>query len=211
MSFIISAFKIYPMKKILHIISSPRGEESFSIKLGNAIVDKIKSTYPGSTVKVNDLVTNQFPHLEEAQITSFFTPPQHRTPENIEAIRNSDKAIGEIMEADILVIGAPFYNFSIHSTLKAWIDHISRAGVTFRFTETGYEGLVHGKKIYIALASGGIYSEGAMQPYDFCATYLKAIFGFLGMTDVTVFRVEGTAIPGIQDSALEKAISSITV
>jgi FMN-dependent NADH-azoreductase len=197
------------MKKILHIISSPRGEESFSIKLGHAIVEKIKSTYAGSTVKVNDLVKNQFPHLEEAQITSFFTPTQHRTPENIEAIRNSDKAIGEIMEADILVIGAPFYNFSIHSTLKAWIDHISRAGVTFRFTETGYEGLVHGKKIYIALASGGIYSEGAMQPYDFCGTYLKAIFGFLGMTDVTVFRVEGTAIPGVQDSALEKAISSI--
>lgn len=199
------------MQKILHIISSPRGEESFSIKLGNAIVEKIKSTYPGSTVKVNDLVKNQFPHLEEAQIASFFTPPQHRTPENIEAIRNSDKAISEIMEADILVIGAAFYNFSIHSTLKAWIDHISRAGVTFRFTETGYEGLVHGKKIYIALASGGIYSDGAMKPYDFCSTYLRAIFGFLGMTDLTVFRVEGTAIPGIQDSALENAISSIAV
>jgi FMN-dependent NADH-azoreductase len=199
------------MKKILHLISSPRGEESFSIKLGNAIVEKLVSTYPGSTVKVNDLVKNQFPHLEEAQITSFFTPPQHRTPENIEALRNSDRAIDEIMEADILVIGAPFYNFSIHSTLKAWIDHISRAGVTFRFTETGYEGLVHGKKIYIALASGGIYSEGAMQTYDFCATYLKAIFGFLGMTDVTVFRVEGTAIPGVQDSALETAINNIVL
>jgi FMN-dependent NADH-azoreductase len=199
------------MKKILHIISSPRGEESFSIKLGNAIVEKIQSAYPGSSVKVNDLVKNQFPHLEEAQITSFFTPPQHRTPENIEAIRHSDQVIDEIMEADILVIGAPFYNFSIHSTLKAWIDHVSRAGVTFRFTETGYEGLVHGKKIYIALASGGIYSEGPMQPYDFCATYLKAIFGFLGMTDVTVLRVEGTAIPGIQDTALEKAINSIAV
>jgi len=199
------------MKKILHIISSPMGEKSYSIKLGNAIVDKIKSTYPGSTVKENDLVKNQFPHLDEAQITSFFTPPQHRTQENVEAIRNSDKAIGEIMDADILVIGAPFYNFSIHSTLKAWIDHISRVGVTFRFTETGYEGLVHGKKIYIALASGGIYSEGPMQAYDYCATYLKAIFGFLGMTDVTVFRVEGTAIPGIQDSALEKAINSISV
>jgi FMN-dependent NADH-azoreductase len=199
------------MKKILHIISSPRGSESYSIKLGNAIVDKIKSVYPGSIVKENNLVTNQFPHLEEAQITSFFTPPQHRTPENIEAIHNSDKVIGEIMEADILVIGAPFYNFSIHSTLKAWIDHISRAGVTFRFTETGYVGLVHGKKIYIALASGGIYSEGAMQPYDFCSTYLSAILGFLGMTDVTVFRVEGTAIPGIQETALENAISRIAL
>ena len=199
------------MKKILHIISSPRGSESFSIKLGNAIVDKIMSEYPGSTVKENNLPKNQFPHLDEAQITSFYTPEEFRTWENVEAVRNSDEVINEILEADILVIGAPFYNFSIHSTLKAWIDHIARAGVTFRFTETGYEGLIHGKKIYIALASGGIYSEGVMQSYDFCATYLNAIFGFLGMTDVTVFRVEGTAIPGIQDSALEKAIGNIVL
>ncbi|HAQ20611.1 MAG TPA: FMN-dependent NADH-azoreductase [Prolixibacteraceae bacterium] len=197
------------MKKILHIISSPRGGESYSIKLGNAIVDKIKSVYPGSTVKENNLAKNQFPHLDEAQIASFFTPEEFRTPENLEAVRNSDKAINEIMEADILVIGAPFYNFSIHSTLKAWIDHIARAGVTFRFTEKGYEGLVHGKKVYIAVASGGIYSDGAMQSYDFSAPYLKAILGFLGITDVNVIRVEGTAIPGIQDSALHKAISSI--
>lgn len=198
------------MKRILHIISSPRGEESFSIKLGNAIVERIKSAYPGSTVKESNLVEKQFPHLEEAQITSFFTPEEYRTPENIEAIRHSDEAIREIMEADTIVIGAPFYNFSIHSTLKAWIDHISRAGVTFRFTENGsFEGLVHGKKVYIAVASGGIYSEGAMQSYDFSAPYLRAILGFLGITDVNVVRVEGTNIPGIQDSALEKAINSI--
>jgi len=199
------------MKKILHIISSPRGSESFSIKLGNAIVDKIKSEYPGSTVKENNLPKNQFPHLDEAQITSFYTPEEFRTWENVDAVRNSDEVINEILEADILVIGAPFYNFSIHSTLKAWIDHIARAGVTFRFTETGYEGLVHGKKAYIAVASGGIYSEGAMQSYDFSAPYLKAILGFLGITDVSVIRVEGTAIPGLQDSVLEKAISSIVL
>jgi len=199
------------MKKILHIISSPRGSESFSIKLGNAIVDKIKSVYPGSTVKENNLAKNQFPHLDEAQITSFFTPEEFRSWENVEAVRNSDEVINEILEADILVIGAPFYNFSIHSTLKAWIDHIARAGVTFRFTETGYEGLVHGKKVYIAIASGGIYSEGAMQSYDFSAPYLKAILGFLGITDVNIIRVEGTSIPGMQDITLEKAISRIVL
>ena len=199
------------MKKILHIISSPRGDESFSIKLGNAIVEKIVATHPGSTVKESNLVKKQFPHLEEAQITSFYTPVAKRTPENIEAIRHSDEAIAEIMEADTIVIGAPFYNFSIHSTLKAWIDHIARAGVTFRFTENGYEGLVHGKKVYIAVASGGIYSEGIMQSYDFGAPYLKAILGFLGISDVNIIRVEGTAIPGIQDTALEKAINSIVL
>lgn len=199
------------MKNVLHIISSPRGSASFSIKLGNAIVAKIKATYPGSIVKENNLVEMQFPHLEEAQITSFFTPKEYRTPENEKAVRYSDKAINEIMEADIIVIGAAFYNFGIHSTLKAWIDHISRVDVTFRFTPNGPEGLIHGKKVYIAVASGGIYSEGEMVPFDFCAPYLKAILGFLGITDVTVFRVEGTEIPGIKDHALEKAISNIVL
>lgn len=149
--------------------------------------------------------------MEEVQITSFFTPEENRTPENLEAIRHSDEAIREILEADTIVIGAPFYNFGIHSTLKAWIDHIAMAGVTFRFTENGYEGLVQGKKIFIAVASGGIYSEGTMQSFDFGAPYLKAILGFMGMTDVNVIRVEGTAIPQIKDLALEKAINSIVL
>lgn len=199
------------MKKILHIISSPKGDESYSIKLGKAIVGKIINSYPGSTVKENNLTTKNFPHLEEAQITSFFTPSEKRTPANIEALKHSDEAIQEIMESDTIVIGAPFYNFSIHSTLKAWIDHIVRADVTFRFTASGYEGLVHGKKVYIAISSGGIYSEGAMQPYDFASPYLKAILGFIGITDVNIIRVEGTAVPGIQDTALQKAINSIVL
>lgn len=199
------------MKKILHVISSPRGDASFSIKLGNAIVQKLKAEYPGSQVKESNLVKKQFPHLYEAQITSFFTPTEFRTPENNEAVRYSDEAIRELLEADIIVIGAAFYNFGIHSTLKAWIDHIARVNVTFRFTESGPEGLVHGKKVYIAVASGGIYSEGVMQPYDFAGPYLKAILGFLGITDVTIFRVEGTEIPGIKEHTLEKAINSIAL
>jgi len=155
------------MKKILHIISSPRNGASFSIQLGNAIIDKIKAAHPGSTIKERNLVKTQFPHLEEAHLTSFFTPPENRTPENIEAVRHSDEAIREIMEADILVIGAPLYNFNIHSSLKAWFDHIVRAGVTFSYSEKGAEGLVKGKKVYVAMASGGVYSEGPMQAHDF--------------------------------------------
>ncbi|TKC62091.1 FMN-dependent NADH-azoreductase [Pedobacter hiemivivus] len=197
------------MKKILHIISSPRSGASFSIKLGNAIIEKIQTAYPGSTVKEKNLVTEVFPHLEEAHLTSFFTPAENRTPENLIAIQHSDQAIAEIMNADIIVIGAALYNFGIHSSLKAWIDHIARAGITFRYGENGPEGLVKGKKVYIAMASGGIYTEGAMQAYDFVAPYLKTVLSFLGMTDISVFRAEGTAIPGIQDLALEKAINSV--
>lgn len=199
------------MKNILHVISSPRNGASHSIRLGNAIIEKIKAAHPGSTVKEINLVRKQFPHLEEAHLASFFTPPESRTPENIEAIRHSDDAIREVMEADVLVIGAPLYNFSIHSSLKAWLDHVVRAGVTFRYDSNGAEGLVKGKKAYIALASGGIYSEGPMQPHDFVAPYLKQILGFIGITDVTVQRIEGTAIPGMQDIAVEKGLSGIVL
>jgi len=197
------------MKKILHIISSPRGEASLSIKLGNAIIEKIKAEYPGSTVTERNLVTQHFPHLEEAHLTSFFTPAESRTPANIEAVKHSDEAIQEITDADIIVIGAPLYNFSIHSSLKAWIDHIVRAGITFKYDANGPEGLIKDKKVYVALSSGGIYSDGPMRPFDFVEPYLKHILSFIGFSDISIFRVEGSSIPGIQDTALEKGISSI--
>lgn len=197
--------------KILNLISSPRGDASFSIKLGDAIVQKLQAANPGSTVKVHNLVKTPFPHLEEVHINSFFTPKENHTPELTEAIKHSDEAIAEIMDAEVIVIGAPLYNFSIHSTLKAWIDHIARAGKTFRYTENGPEGLVKNKKVYLAIASGGVYSEGPYKAYDFTEPYLRTILGFLGMTDVTAYRVEGVNVPDLKDQALEKAIASITV
>lgn len=199
------------MKKILHIISSPRGAASMSIKLGNAIIEKIQAAYPDATVTESNLVKKQFPHLEESHLAAFFTPAERRSVENQEAIRHSDEAIQEIQDADIIVIGVPFYNFGIHSTLKAWIDHIARAGVTFKYGENGPEGLIKGKKVYLAIASGGIYSDGPMQGFDFAAPYLKSVLGFLGMTDVSIFRVEGASIPVVQDNALEKGIESIII
>jgi FMN-dependent NADH-azoreductase len=197
------------MKKILHIISSPRGEASYSIRLGRSIIEKIKETYPDSTVKENILVNKQFPHLEEAQITSFFTPAENRTSQNLEALQHSDEAIKEIMDADILVIGAPMYNFSIPSTLKAWLDHIVRAGITFKYDGKGPKGLVEGKKAYIAVASGNIYSEGPMKSYDFVTPYLKTVLGFIGITDISIIQAEGTSISDKKDMAIETAISQM--
>ncbi len=199
------------MKKILHIISSPRGEASFSIKLGRSIIDKLLIAYPGSTVKEHVLVNNHFPHIEEAQITSFFTPPQQRTSQNMEALKHSDEAIQEVMDADIIVIGAPMYNFNIPSTLKAWIDHIARAGVTFKYDEKGPKGLIEGKKVYLAITSGGIYSEGAMKSYDFGTPYLQMVLGFLGIMDISVVRAEGTSMPDKKDMVIETAIKSLVL
>lgn len=199
------------MKKILHIISSPRAGASVSIQLGNAVVSKIQETYPGSILKEKNLAQHPFPHLEEAHLNAFFTPVENRSVENLAAIQHSDEAIAELQEADIIVIGVPFYNFGVPSTLKAWVDHIARAGVTFQYTEQGPQGLITGKKVYLAVASGGIYSDGPMQAYDFATPYLKGVLGFLGMNDVTVFRAEGASIPVVKDTALEKGIESILI
>jgi FMN-dependent NADH-azoreductase len=199
------------MKKILHIISTPKEEGSYSVQLGNAVVEKLHNKYPDSTVKEINLVEKQFPHLQATHIQAFFTPVENHTPEQVESLRYSDEAIDDIKNADILVIGAPVYNFGITSTLKTWIDLIVRSGLSFKHDENGIEGLIKGKKVYIALASGLVYTEGPMQTYDLAVPHLKAVLGFIGLTDISVFRAEGTSIPGLKDNALEKAINSIVL
>ncbi|TGE09632.1 FMN-dependent NADH-azoreductase [Hymenobacter fodinae] len=197
--------------QILHIISSARGAESYSTQLSQGIIDKLLAAHPGSTVVVRNLATHPFPHLEEAHLQAYFTPAEGRSPEQQEAVRHSDEAIAQVLATDALVIGVPFYNFSITSSLKAWLDHLTRAGVTFRYTPTGPEGLITGKKVYLAVASGGIYSEGPMQPYDFAVPYLRWMLGFLGLTDVTVARAEGVKLPEYQPYALQKGLDSVVV
>ncbi|GGB09247.1 FMN-dependent NADH-azoreductase [Mucilaginibacter rubeus] len=195
--------------KILHLISSPRGEASFSVKLGKAIVSELQSAHPDHTLITHDLTATPFPHLEEAHITSFFTPEEKRTPELVEAVKHSDEAVAELMNADTIVIDAPMYNFGIPSTLKTWIDHVARAGKTFKYDGKTPEGLVKNKKVYLAISSGGVYSEGFMKAYDFTESYLRAVLGFMGMTDIKAFRVEGVKVPGMQEIALDKAIQAI--
>ncbi|MNI61633.1 FMN-dependent NADH-azoreductase [compost metagenome] len=197
--------------KILHLISSPRGEASFSVKLGDAIVEKLQAANPGSTVSIRNLTNTPFPHLEEVHINSFFTPAENHTPQLAEAVQHSNESIAELKAADAIVIGVPMYNFGIHSTLKAWIDHVARAGQTFSYSENGPEGLVKGKKVYLAISSGGVYSDGPMKAYDFTESYMRSVLGFLGMVDVTAYRVEGLSLPNLKDEALDKAVAAIAV
>ena len=196
---------------ILHIISSPRAGASYSIKLGKGIVEKLRVAYPDSTVQVRDLATQPFPHLEESHLDAFNAPVEAHSPAQQAAVRHSDEAIAELLAADVVVIGVPLYNFNIPSTLKAWIDHITRAKITFRYTPNGPQGLVQNKKIYLAVSSGGIYSQGPGAGNDFANPYLTMVLGFLGMTDVTVVRAEGTKIAGVQDNALGKALDSVVI
>ncbi|WP_428232456.1 FMN-dependent NADH-azoreductase [Flavobacterium sp.] len=199
------------MKHILHLISSIQGKESYSIKLGKTIVKKIQDKYPNSTVEELNLVDIEIPHLHPEVLRTFFIPEDQLTDKDKESIRFSDLFVKQLLAADIIVMGAPLYNFTIHSSLKAWIDHITRAGITFGYGENGPIGLVTGKKVYVAMSSGGIYSEGPGKANDFVVPYLKAFLGFLGMTDLTAFRAEGLKVPGVKETAFEKAIESIRI
>jgi FMN-dependent NADH-azoreductase len=199
------------MKHILHLKSSIQGAASYSVKLGQAIVEKIQDKYAGSTGEELSLADIEIPHLNATVLRTFFIPGDQLTEEEKESVSFSDELVKQLFAADIIVIGAPLINFTIHSALKAWIDHITRAGITFGYGENGPIGKVTGKKVYVAMSSGGVYSEGPGKANDFVAPYLKAFLGFLGMTDLTVFRAEGLKVPGVKERAMEKAINSIKI
>ena len=198
------------MKHILHLKSSILGAASYSNKLGNTIVEKIQDKYPGSKLEELDLVDTKIPHLTPEAFRAMFIPGDQQAEEK-ELARLSDDLVKQLFAADIIVIGAPLINFTIHSALKAWIDHITRPGITFGYGENGPIGKVTGKKVYVAMSSGGVYSEGPGKANDFVAPYLKAFLGFLGMTDLTVFRAEGLKVPGVMEHAMQKAIDSIKI
>ena len=200
------------MKRILHLKSSLLGEDSYSIKQGDAIVEKIQEKYPENELEELDLVESGIPHLRPAVLRTFFISAANLNEQEKESIRLSEYLVSQLFKADIVVIGAPLINFTIPTSLKAWIDHITRRGISFNYDSNGFSyGMVAGKKIYVAMSSGGVYSEGPGKANDFVAPYLKAFLGFLGMTDLTVFRAEGLHVPGIKEHALEKAIDSIII
>jgi len=199
------------MKRILHIISSPRHETSASTKLGLKIIEKLLERYPGSTVAVNNLVENDYAHLTETHVGGYFLPAEKHTQEHAASVRPSDEAVQQLADSDIIVISMPLYNFNMPSALKAWIDHIVRAGKTFSYQTGKPEGLLHHKKVYLAIASNGIYSDGPTQTWDFAVPYLKFILGFIGLKDISTFRIEGSGIPGIKETALQKGLEGVAV
>ena len=199
------------MKKILHIISSPRGTESNSTRLGNTIIEKITKQYPLSTVTVNDVVEKNYEPLQDIHVKAYRLPEDSHTPEHKHALRNSDSAVNELFEADVIVVSVPLYNFAIPAALKGWIDHIVRAGKTFSYHTGKPEGLLKGKKVYLAIASNGVYTDGPMKSMDYAEPYLRFILGFIGLTDITTYRIEGSGIPGVMDTAVQKGLESVLV
>ncbi len=194
------------MSKILLITSSPRAEESLSNKFAGDLAAKIKEQSNGSITHL-DLGQNPIPHLDQVTTSAIRKAPEQRDAQEAAAAEYSDKRVAELMEADTIIIGTGLINFAIYSGLKSWIDNVARAGMTFRYTESGPVGLATGKKVYIVLSSAGVYSEGPAAAMDHAVPYLKTVLGFLGLTDVEVIRIEGLAFG---PEAAEKAIASAT-
>ncbi|QES90573.1 FMN-dependent NADH-azoreductase [Rhizosphaericola mali] len=199
------------MKKVLEVIASARGAESFSTKLADHIVSKISEKYDGSSVIKKDIVDSKIPHLNPDILAAFFTPLENQADSIKGLDAFSNKAIKELQEADTIVIAVPFYNFGIPSVLKAYIDHVAVGGKTFKYIDGAPVGLLTGKKVYLAISSGGVYSEGDYKAYDFTEPYLRTVLGFLGMTDVTTFRIEGLNVSALKDRAVEKGLNSVVI
>jgi FMN-dependent NADH-azoreductase len=193
------------MKNILLIESSPRGSDSYSHQAARSIVNDLQARNPGSRIVVRDLGQNPPPHVGLAFIAGMYAAPEQRTPDQARSLALSDALIDELFAADTIVLAVPMHNFGVPSTLKAWIDHISRAGRTFSYGVNGPQGLLKGRKAILVLASGGVYSNGQMKAFDFTEPYLRAVLGFLGITDVDVVRVEGVAISAVGP---EKALTA---
>lgn len=181
------------MNQILLITSSPRATASYSTQVARALADDLISRRKDSIVVVRDLATEPPHHIDDSFAIARNTPSEHLSQSQRAVLELSDALVSELKAADIIIIAAGMINFGIPSTLKSYIDHVLRPGATFRYTEKGPEGLVHGKKVYLVLARGGIYSEGAMQALNFQDTYLKAALGFIGLTDIEIITIEGVA------------------
>jgi FMN-dependent NADH-azoreductase len=172
--------------KILTINSSARGQGSVSKQLVDELVTALEDREGRVQVTHRDLSAG-LPFVHEEWVAANYTPAEDRTDAQRKTLALSDSLVAEIQAADVLVIGVPVYNFSIPATLKTWVDLVARARLTFRYTEHGPEGLVKGKKAYLAVATGGVVVDSAV---DFATPYLRHVLGFIGITDVEVVAAE---------------------
>lgn len=196
------------MKKLLLINSSLLLSAGESSQLTEQFVTQWREHNPDAQITIRDVAANPIPHLDSECVEAFFTPAEVRTPKQQQFVEQSDVLIEEIKQAQIIVIGLPMYNFDIPSTLKSYFDHIARAGITFKYTENGSQGLLAGKKVYIFATRGGMY---AGTPLDTQTDYVRHFLAFIGITDVEFVYAEGLNMGADTKAlALEKAVTKLT-
>lgn len=199
----------HDMSNVLLITSSPRGANSLSTRFATEIAEGVKARL-GATLTVRDLAADPAPHITAAYIQGRVTPPEARTPQQVEAVRNAQTLVDELQDADVIVLGSGMMNFGPSSQLKAWFDHVTWPGVTFSYGTGAPQGLLTGKKVYLVTAAGGVFSEGVYAPFDFQTNYLLHLLGFIGLTNVELVRIEGTVLgPDAVKAAITKAEATV--
>lgn len=176
------------MSRVLIVESSARQQGSISRQLTAEFIAQWKAAHPADEVVVRDLAQESVPHLDSDLLGGWMKPADQQNDAERAALARSNRLTEELLVADVLVLAAPMYNFGIPSTLKAWLDHVLRAGVTFKYTETGPQGLLSGKRAFVLTARGGVYAGG---PLDHQEPYLRQALAFIGIHDVTFIHAEG--------------------
>ena len=191
------------IKQILRIDASASVNTSNSKKLGDELIDRLIALHPGAIVQQRDL-NQEIGFIDQNWVTANFTPVDQRSEIQQQRLAFSDQLIAEIRQSDHIVLTTPMYNFGIPATLKAWIDLISRAGVTFRYTADGPVGLIKGKRVDIVITTGGVPLQS---PVDFVSDYLKQVFRFIGIEDINVIGADQMNVDA--DSSYQKALDQI--
>ena len=199
------------MGSLLFVTSSLMGEKSRSRQVAADYVAIARAANPGVTVVERHLTPDTIPHLGMDALAGFGAAPDARSPAQTAAVAFADAIIEEVEAADTIVLAAPMYNFSVPSTLKAWLDHVARAGRTFKYTANGPEGQLKGKRVIVVVSRGGFYTgDSPFKGMDFQEPYLRAVLGFLGITDVSFVQVEGQGIgPDVAAKGLAAARAAI--
>ena len=196
------------MTTLLQLNASINNSNGQSSQLANQFVAAFREKHPEAKIIVRDVAAAEaVPHLDAERFGAFITKPEERSNAQHAVVAYSDALIAELQQADVIVLGLPMYNFGVPSQLKAYFDHIARAGVTFKYTDKGPEGLLTGKKVYVFAARGGLY---AGTPMDTQTSYVRDFLRFLGMTDVEFVYAEGLAIsPQSKEAGLARAVAEI--
>lgn len=196
------------MSNVLIIESSARQQDSISRQLTQQFISQWQVAHPADTITVRDVALNPVPHLDANLLGGWMKPAEQRNDDEQVSLDRSNELTDELLAADVLVMAAPMYNFAVPSTLKAWLDHVLRAGVTFKYTDTGPQGLLTGKKAYVLTARGGLYAGSTT---DHQEPYLRQVMAFIGIHDVTFIHAEGMNLGGdFQEKGLNQARSRIS-
>ena len=196
------------MTTLLQINASINDDNGQSSQLANQFVAAFRARIPNAKIVVRNVAAaDPVPHLNAERFGAFITKAEERSAEQHAVVAYSDKLIDELKQADVIVLGLPMYNFGVPSQLKAYFDHVARAGVTFKYTDKGPVGQLTGKKVYVFAARGGLY---AGTPMDTQTSYVRDFLRFLGMADVEFVYAEGLAIsPQSKEAGLAKAVAEI--